>query len=116
MTKCCCCNKQIDSEDDDINLCIRHPALFFTTCIECVQTCQYCGEDIGFQRNCFVSCESCDLCEHESCRSCGINITCYSCNKTACEGCIERGETDDVCGCLRMILEALRMKSEVERN
>ena len=113
--KCCCCHKETVVKDDDkIDLTIRYTGLFFSTCINCIQTCQYCGQDSGVKNNCFVSSTSCELCDHESCRSCGINVTCYSCNYTACEDCIDNDKIDGVCGHLRMILQALRRKSEEE--
>ena len=109
---CALCMKRFES-DNEVNLMDRHPALFYKVCVDCVPECRLCGQDMGWAKSEWVSSEQCDICERDSCKSCGINITCYACGKTACEECIENDcnkENEAVCSCMIVILNSLCKK------
>ena len=76
----------------DQNDLYRH--LFYTLCIECINTCYQCGQDSGFPRHKSTLVGDCHICEKPSCRSCGVNITCScGCEQTACQDCIQEDQT-----------------------
>jgi hypothetical protein len=42
----------------------------------------------------------CDYCDHNSCKSCGINLECLICDMTACEEFIDKDAVKNgMCGC-----------------
>ena len=101
-------------DDEEVNLMERFSGLYYKTCSECIPTCHYCGQDSGYAKNEYVSSMSCDVCDKDSCRSCGITVTCYGCGKTACETCIEEESgREEVCKCMIYILELLKKWSRV---
>ena len=104
------CGNDVQKENT-LNLSILYSSLFYLTCDDCTPICHLCGQDNGYSRNIFVSSNQCDFCTHETCRSCGIHVTCENCSKTACENCIDEGNSNNICYCLKVVLESLRKKS-----
>ncbi len=91
----------------EINLMDENEHLFYKTCIECTPTCSDCGQNLGYSKSTLISSDRCDVCEKESCRSCGINVKCDNCGTSACESCIDSGE-ENICECMVEILKVLR--------
>ena len=81
--------------------------LFLTVCTECINMCHQCGQDIGYGCHPLSTVgDDCVICNHQSCRSCGINIKCLCCNQTACIECIKNHAGE---GCCRYLRKRLRM-------
>jgi hypothetical protein len=55
----------------------------------------------------------CNYCDHDSCKSCGINLECLICNITVCEECIDEDAVEnDICGCLKKQLDKIRVSNK----
>ena len=102
------CNKSICEKMRRIqNDCKKE--MFFTLCIQCVNTCSKCGDDIGVAKCKMISDNECTYCGHHSCRSCGINLQCNKQQITVCEECIDN-RNNIMCNCLKYKLEGMRKK------
>ena len=77
---------------------MRHyEQLFYSTCLECAQTCSFCGQECGYaKKSDLVSQSECDSCGKNSCRCCGINIDCNECGGCYCNVCFEE---NNGCNC-----------------
>jgi hypothetical protein len=85
--RCDNCNRRVTKrvleDQDDYNA-----PFFMTLCIKCINTCNDCGCDVGYPSHSLLSGFECSFCDHNSCRSCGINIQCdCGCEEVACEDC-----------------------------
>ena len=85
---------------------------FHSVCIQCVNTCSECGEDIGMSKSSTMSENECTICYHQSCRSCGINLRCDKHEITVWENCIDADEEEEICICLKYKLLGLRKQME----
>lgn len=57
----------------------------------------------------------CDICKHQCCRSCAINVTCNDCGVTACINCIENDEDKLICNGMKSKLRVTEMfRSKVD--
>ena len=82
--------------------------LFHTLCIQCMNTCSECGGDIGISKSSnLISNEECAICDHQNCRSCGLNLRCNKHDITICEHCIDGASKFKICYCLRYKLHHL---------
>ena len=83
--------------------------LFHTLCIQCMNTCSECGGDIGISKSSnLISNEECAICDHQNCRSCGLNLRCNKHDITICEHCIDGTPKFEICNCLKYKLHHLR--------
>ena len=87
IKQCDYCNRHITKrlleDQDDYNA-----PFFMTLCSKCINTCNECGCDVGFLSSSLLSSIECSFCEHNNCRSCGINVQCdCGCEEVACEDC-----------------------------
>jgi len=89
--------------------CDRYNELFHIQCAKCVNTCNTCGQDIGFVKSNMLSNKSCDLCNKECCKSCGVNITCNICSQTVCEQCYDE---DDYTICIHLKIKMIMVKKK----
>ena len=89
--------------------CDRYNELFHIQCAKCVNTCNMCGQDIGFVKSNMLSNKSCDLCNKECCKSCGVNITCNCCGQTVCEQCYDE---DDYTICIHLKIKMIMVKKK----
>ena len=107
---CCICMKKIEEiESNEDNLMNLYPSLYYFTYMACTCTCASCGQDIGFPESRLISMNQCNYCEHDSCKSCGINLDCIICQITACEECIDEDAIEhDICRCLKEKLNNMR--------
>ena len=106
--KCDNCNRQVSrrclEDQDDCNR-----SLYWTVCVECINTCYQCGRDTGYPKHRILTGFDCSLCDHRSCRSCGVNLKCNCCEQVACETCISDNEAGVICPTLKRKLDRLNI-------
>ena len=99
---CKVCNSTIN-EPSPLQ-CDRYKNLFHTQCAKCVNTCNRCGQDIGFAKTDMISNKCCDYCDKECCKSCGVNVSCNICGQTICEDCYDE---DDYTICIHLKIKMI---------
>ena len=88
-----CGKNKNKSEDTDRNA-------FYFTCVKCLNTCWQCGQDIGYLKEHqkeSITYTSCSFCDHDTCKSCGVNFWCSDCGNSICEDCIKSGKGCNNC-------------------
>ena len=106
-SKCINCNKCLPKRKV-VDL-TEQSTFFSRTCNKCISTCSSCGGDLGIVRKIdVIATGHCDICDHQCCRSCVVNVSCDNCDVTACTNCIENKDDGNICDGLKRKLRIVQ--------
>ena len=89
--------------------CDRYKTLFYNQCGKCVNTCNMCGQDVGYVKSKMISNKNCNLCDKQCCKSCSVNVSCDICDQTICEQCYDE---DNYTICIHLKNKMIKVKKE----